>query len=229
MGGMFTMMFSSAADHIVNDVTVGGVVTVMQVHSLFGVAHLLLAAVILGAPYIAAQLVSNQSAVASLVTPFFAAAAATAAALFQSHKPIPVPRIPLVPGGNPSSPMQGGPRPVGSPSAARPGSIAHELGGGGPRPLSPAPVDAATRAASLARNGEFSNSRTPRPKKRSDVLLDAARANRETTTSDTNTNTQAQDSAVGTRVTPDGQQHKRQRSQARRGAIVNQMKKRKET
>jgi hypothetical protein len=73
---MFAMLFTNSASTLMQIPDADATVRIANIMMLFAVMHLILAAVMVAAPFIANALVSNTSAASSIVMPFVAAATA---------------------------------------------------------------------------------------------------------------------------------------------------------
>lgn len=80
MFAMFAMLFKNSADTLLTMSDMDATVKAANIMMLFSVMHLLLAAVMVSAPFIANALVSNTSAAGGIVMPFVAAATAAGVA-----------------------------------------------------------------------------------------------------------------------------------------------------
>lgn len=89
MISLFAPVFHGAANRLVQDVSTTADWNLVGVYLMFGLAHLLLAAILIAAPLVAAYLTANAPAGAVLVMPFAAAAAGATAALFKGKLRIP--------------------------------------------------------------------------------------------------------------------------------------------
>lgn len=73
---MFALLFTNSTDTLMTDPNINPTVMAANIMMLFAVMHLLLAAVLVAAPFIANSLVTNTPSAAGIVMPFVAAATA---------------------------------------------------------------------------------------------------------------------------------------------------------
>jgi hypothetical protein len=156
---LFAPMFHNAADQLVKDINTNAEWNVVSIHILFGVSHLILAAILVAAPLITALLIANAPAGGALVIPFAGAAVGALTALAKGKH-----RIPWNGSTSPNAPasLRTTPRPV-APSMPR-----SDIGG--PRSSNSAPIgdtakDVARaiteRKRKQARRGAILNQRKP--------------------------------------------------------------------
>lgn len=87
---LFAPMFQNSADRLVQDINTNADWNLVGVHLLFGLAHLLLVAILVAAPMITVYLTANAASGGALILPFGAAAMGAAAALFKGKLRIPL-------------------------------------------------------------------------------------------------------------------------------------------
>ena len=83
---MFAMLFTNSANTLMAITETNATLRAANIMMLFAVMHLLLAAVMVSAPFITNALVSNSSSVAGIVMPFVAAATAAGVATIKGSQ-----------------------------------------------------------------------------------------------------------------------------------------------
>ena len=83
--GLFTPLFAKASASLIANPDVGVAAATFGTYMFFTVLHLIVAAILIAAPFVAGALAANTSAHAGLVTPFATAAVAAGAMMFRSR------------------------------------------------------------------------------------------------------------------------------------------------